>query len=127
MRILRAGIYAVIVCAVLSHGAVEAWARAVVECAAGILLLLWSLTYLPAKKDRTIVLPSLLYPLFVLIILVTGQWVLGLTASRFATRIELSLLLSVVMLLFVAAHAVRTLSDLRGFAGLVIVLGVLVG
>src|SRR5258706_5054027 len=105
MRILRAGIYAVIVFAVLSHGAVEPWARAVVECAAGILLLLWSLTYLPAKKDRAIVLPSLLYPLFVLIILVTGQWILGLTASRFATRIELSLLLSVVILLFVAARA----------------------
>src|SRR5258708_619964 len=126
MRILRAGIYAVIVFAVLSHGAVEAWARAVLECAAGILLLLWSLTYLPARKDREIVLPSLLYPLFVLILLVTGQWVLGLTASRFATRIELSLLLSVVILMFVAAQAFRTLSDLRGLAWFVMIFGFMV-
>ena len=126
MRILRGGIYAVIVFAVLSHGAVEPWARAVLECAAGILLLLWSLTYLPAKKDRAIVLPSLLFPLFVLIILVIGQWVLGLTASRFATRIELSLLLSVVILLFVAAQAFGTLSDLRGLAWFVMILGFLV-
>src|SRR5260221_7008504 len=126
MRILRAGIYAVIVFAVLSHGAVEAWARGVVECAAGILLLLWSLTYLPAKRDREIVLPSLLYPLFVLILLVTGQWFLGLTASRFATRIELSLLLSVLILMFVAAQTFRTLSDLRGLAWFVMILGFLV-
>jgi len=123
MKILRAGIYAVIAFAVLSHGAVEPWARAVVECAAGILLLLWSLTYLPAKKDREIVLPSLLYPLFVLILLVTGQWVLGLTASRFATRIELSLLLSVVILMFVTAQFFRTLNDLRGLAWFMMILG----
>src|SRR5258708_40182416 len=103
MKILRAGIYAVIAFAVLSHGAVDPWALAVVECAAGILLLLWSLTYLPAKKDREIVLPSLLYPLFVLILLVTGQWVLGLTASRLSRLSELSLLLSVVILRFAAA------------------------
>src|SRR6266576_2544848 len=125
MRILRAGIYAVIAFAVLSHGAVEPWARAVVECAAGILLLLWSLNYLPAKKDREIVLPSLLYPLVGLTLLVTGQWVLGLTASRFATRIELSLLLSVLILMFVAAQAFRTLSDLRGLAWFVMILGFL--
>src|SRR5882762_5458297 len=126
MRILRGGIYAVIVFAVLSHGAVEPWARAVVECAAGILLLLWSLSYLPAKKDRKIVVPSLLCPLVVLIILVTGQWVLGLTASRFATRIELSLLLSVLILMFVAAQTFGTLSDLRGLAWFVMILGFLV-
>ena len=126
MRILRGGIYAVIVFAVLSHGAVEPWARAVVECAAGILLLLWSLSYLPAKKDRKIVVPSLLCPLVVLALLVTGQWFLGLTASRFATRIELSLLLSVLILMFVAAQTFRTLSDLRGLAWFVMILGFLV-
>ena len=126
MKLLRAGVCAVVVFAVLSHGAVEPWSRAVLECAAGILLMLWSLTLLPAKKDQTIAVPSFFYPLCAFTLIVLIQFAVGLTASRFATRAELWLLVSVVILVFVAAQAFRTLGDLREFAWFIMIFAFLV-
>src|SRR5882724_4680331 len=98
MKLLRIAICSVVVFAVLSHGAVEPWARAVVECSAGALFFWWSLNFLFAKHDRDIVLPSLLFPLLALALLTLAQFVFGFTASRLSTRIELMLLLSMVIL-----------------------------
>jgi O-antigen ligase len=122
MKVLRAGLFVVISFAVLAHGAVEPWARAVLESAAGLLLVCWALTFFYAPADREIVLPSLIFPLAALTLLVAGQWLLHWTASGFSTRSELQLLLSMLVLFFLAAQAFRTLSDWRGFAWFIMLL-----
>ena len=126
MRFLRIAICSVVVFAVLSHGAVEPWARAVVECSAGTLFFWWSLNFLSAKHDRDIILPSLLFPLLALALLTLAQFVLGFTASRFSTRIELMLLLSMVILVFLAAQAFRSVDHWKRFAWFVMLFAFLV-
>ena len=126
MKFLRIAICSVVVFAVLSHGAVEPWARAVVESSAGILFFWWSLNFLSAKPDRNIVLPSLLFPLLALALLTLVQLVFGFTASRFSTRIELMLLLSMVILVFLAAQAFRSVAHWKSFAWFVMLFAFLV-
>jgi O-antigen ligase len=126
MKLLRTGIFAVIAFAVLSHGAVEPWARGIVESAAGILFFFWALNLLLAKKEPEIVLPSLFFPLSAFTLLACVQWVFNFTASPFSTRIEVQLLLSMLILFFLAAQAFRELSDWRGFAWFVMIFSFLV-
>jgi O-antigen ligase len=126
MKPVRIGIFAIIAFAVLSHGAVEPWARGILEAAAGILLLVWAVLFLFAKEEFQIVFPSLLFPLAALTLLVSTQLALRLTASPFTTRIELQLMLSMLTLFFLAAQAFRTLGDWRGFAWFVMIFAFLV-
>ena len=110
----------------LSHGAVEAWARGILETAAGILLLVWAVTFLLSKKECPIVLPPLLFPLLALALLAGAQLAFRLTTSPFTTRIELQLMLSMLVLFFLAAQAFRTLADWRSFAWFVMIFAFLV-
>jgi O-antigen ligase len=126
MRLLRAGICAVIAFAVLSHGAVEIWARAILESAAGILLVYWTVLFLFSKKEEQVVLPALFPPLAALALVVLAQLALDKTASAFTTRIELELMLSVLILLFLAAQAFRTLDEWRSFLWFVMIFAFLV-
>jgi O-antigen ligase len=126
MKPVRIGTFAIIAFAVLSHGAVEPWARGILEAASGILLVVWAVLFLFAKKEFQIVLPSLLFPLAALTLLATLQLVFRLTASPFTTRIELQLMLSMLILFFLAAQAFRTLADWRSLAWFVMIFGFLV-
>src|SRR5262249_45562871 len=126
MRLLRLGIYLVIAFAVLSHGAVEPWARGMIETASGILLVFWAAYFLGAKKEQQIALPSLFFPLAAFTLLVCVQRAFHLTASPFSTRVELQLLLSMLILFFLAAQAFRELADWRGFAWSVMIFSFLV-
>jgi len=126
MKPVRLGIFAIIAFAVLSHGAVEAWARGILEAAAGILLLVWAVLFLLSKKEGPIVLPPLLFPLLALALLATAQLAFRLTTSPFTTRIELQLMLSMLVLFFLAAQAFRTLADWRSFAWFVMIFAFLV-
>ncbi len=126
MKPLRIGIFAIIAFAVLSHGAVEPWARGILEVAAGILLLVWAVLFLFARKEFPIVLPSLVFPLAALTLLATAQLAFRLTASPFTTRVELQLMLSLLILFFLAAQAFRTLADWRNFAWFVMIFAFLV-
>ncbi len=90
MKWLRVGICALVVFAVAAHGGVEDWAE-------------------------QIVLSPLFPPLAIFSIIVFVQWLFRRTASSYSTRMELLLLLSDVILLFLAAQAFRTLHDWRGF------------
>src|SRR5260370_16497152 len=114
MRLVRFGIGAVGVFAVAAHGGVEDWARAVFETGAGLLFLAWAL-WIYFTKDEQIVFSPLLPPLAALSLIVLGQWLFHGTASSYSTRIELLLLLSDLILLFLAVQALRTLQDWRGF------------
>src|SRR5262249_26232632 len=121
MKLIRIGLLAILAFAVLSHGAVEPWARAVLECLSGVLLILWALRFSFSDDTKDVVLPGLLFPILAFACAVFLQWALRLTASRFSTRTELLLLLSMMILLFLAAQAFRTLADWRLFAWFIMI------
>ncbi len=114
MKFLRVGICVLVVFAVVVHGGVEDWARAVLEIGAGLLFLVWSLWLYFNREEQTVFSP-LLPPLAAMSILVLGQLFFRWTASPYNTRIELLLLLADLIVLFLAVQAFRTLEDWRGF------------
>jgi O-antigen ligase len=114
MKFLRVGICSLVVFSVLAHGAVEEWARAVLETGAGILFLAWAVRFY-FKREEEIVISPLLPPLAAFSLLVAGQWFFRMTASSYNTRFELLLVLANLILLFLAVQAFRTLEDWRGF------------
>jgi len=126
MSVIRAGIFAVVAFAVLSHGAVEPWARAVFECSCAGLFVIWAWQFLFLDSGTEILVPQIFLPLAALAALAGAQWLLHLTASRFSTRIELQLLVSMLILVFLTAQEFRTLSDWRAFAWFIMLLAFLV-
>ena len=125
MKLIRIGICALVVFGVASHGAVEDWARAVLEIGAALLFLAWALrTYL--TQEHQLVLSPLLFPLVSLMLLALGQWLLHRTASSYDTRMEIQLLVADIILLFLAAQSFRTIEDWRGFVWFVMSFGFLV-
>src|SRR6267154_3109583 len=126
MKLLRFGICALVVFAVAAHGGVEDWARAVFETGAGLLLLAWAVWIYFTQEDQ-IVFSPLLLPLAAFSLLVCAQWFFHGTASSYNTRMELLLLVSDLVLLFLAVQAFRTLQDWRGFVWFAMAFGFLVG
>src|SRR5258708_30988885 len=124
MKFLRIGIFALVVVGVAAHGAAEGWARAVLEHGAGLLFLAWAVQQYFAARE--IVLSPLLPPLLALSLLALGQIVFHGTASAYDTRLELQLLLTYAVLLFLASQAFRTAEDWRGFVWFVMSLGFLI-
>jgi len=125
MRLLRFGICALVVFAVATHGGVEDWARAVFEMGAGLLFLAWA-SWIYFTHEEQIVFSPLLPPLAAFSLVVCGQWFFHATASSYSTRMELLLLVSDLILLFLAVQAFRTLQDWRGFVWFGIVFGFLI-
>jgi len=116
MKLVRTGLFAVVAFAVLSHGAVEPWSRAILEGTSGVLFAVWALLFLYAEESRPIVLPQLFFPMAAFSLIVLMQWAMGLTASWFSTGTELRLLLCMLILIFVAAQVFQSLADWRAFA-----------
>src|SRR6266566_2119403 len=114
MKFLRAAICALVVFGVAAHGGVEDWARAVFETGAGLLFLGWAL-WMYFTEEEQVVLSPLLPPMAAFSLMACGQWFFHGTASSYSTRIELLLLVSDLIVLFVAVQAFRTLKDWRGF------------
>src|SRR5580658_6912028 len=125
MKFLRIGICALVVFGVASHGAVEDWARAVLEIGAASLFLFWAVRAYLAQEHQIVISPLLL-PLVALLLLALGQWFSHHTASSYATRMEIELLLADILLLFLAAQAFRTIEDWRAFVWFVMSFGFLV-
>lgn len=113
MKFLRIGICALVVFGIAAHGAVEDWARAVLETGAGLLFVAWAVWQY--FQEREIVLSPLLPPLLALSLVALGQIVFRGTVSPYQTRLELQLLLAYAIVLFLACQAFRTASDWRGF------------
>ena len=125
MRIIRAGVCGLVVFGVLAHGAVEGWARAVLGTGASLLFLAWAIHAYFDEQGKMVISP-LLPPLAALSILVLGQLAFHGTASAYNTRLELQILVTYLLILFVAVQVFRTLEDWRGFVWLVMVFGFLV-
>jgi O-antigen ligase len=122
MKFIRIGVCALIVFGVLSHGAVEDWARAILEIGAAVLFLVWAIRSYITQEHQLVVSPLLL-PLVAFLLLALGQWLLRGTASSYDTRMELQLVLADILLLFLAAQAFRTLEDWRSFIWFVMSFG----
>src|SRR5260370_18878998 len=119
------GLCGVGVFGVEAHGGVEAWALAVLETGAGLLFLAWAL-WIYFKREEQIFFSPLLPPLAALSLIACGQWFFHCTASSYNTRMELQLLVSDLILLFLAVQAFRTLQDWRGFVWFGMVFGFLI-
>ena len=125
MMLLQIGLCAVLVFAIVAHGAVEDWARAVLETSAGLLFLFWAArAYL--TREQGVSISPLLPPLLALILLALGQLLFHGTASPYDTRIELQLLVALTLLLFLATQAFRTTDDWRFFVWFIMSFGFLV-
>lgn len=125
MKLVRVGICALVVFGVASHGAVEDWARAVLEIGAGLLFVAWAVRFY-SSPEEPLVVPPILPPLGCFFLVVLAQWLFNGTASTYNTALELQLLLAYVLILFLAAQAFRALNDFRGFVWFVMTFGFLV-
>jgi O-antigen ligase len=125
MKVLRIGICALVAFGVLTHGAVEDWARAGLETGAGVLFLFWAVQ-LYRHDEEVIVISPLLAPLIGLALVVLAQLAFGISASPFHTHEEFTLLLADVLVVFLTAQTFRTLADWRVFVWFVMIFGFLV-
>jgi len=127
MKFLRIGICALVVFAVATHGAVEDWARAVLETGAGLLFLFWAVrSYFTYDEKTQVVVTPLLPPLLLLALIALGQIVFHATVSSYSTRTELVLLVAELILLFLAVQAFQTAEDWKTFVWFVMSFGFLV-
>lgn len=125
MRFVRLGICALVVFGVAAHGAVEDWARAVLEIGSALLFLFWAIRAY-SKKEEQIFIPSLLPPLIALAFIAFVQWLFHRTASSYNTSLELQLLVAYMLVVFLAAQSFRTVEDFRGFVWFVMIFGFIV-
>jgi len=125
MRLLQIGLCAVLVFAIAAHGAVEDWARAVLETSAGFLFLFWAVRAYVTREERVLVSP-LLPPLLAFIFVAVAQLLFRGTASPYETQAELQLLTALTLLVFLATQAFRTADDWRFFVWFIMSLGFLV-
>jgi O-antigen ligase len=127
MKLVRFGICALIVFSVAAHGAVEDWARAVLETSAGLVLVAWAVSFIsPKTEEKQIVIMPLLFPLGVLALFSLGQIFFRATVSAYSTRTELTLLLADIVVLFLAVQVFRTVEDWRTFVWFIMIFGFIV-
>jgi O-antigen ligase len=127
MKLVRFGICALVVFAVLAHGGVEDWAKAVLETSAGLLFLFWSVqSHLGKDDDPQVFLSPLLPPLVALAVVALAQLLLHATASAYQTRMDLNLLVAYILLFFLATQAFRYSDEWRGFLWFIMLFGFLV-
>jgi len=122
MRVIRLGICGLLAFAVLSFGAVEEWSQALLGVGAALLLVYWALRQYILDAEQ-ISIPQEIVPLCAFALFGALQFVFSLTASRFATRMELQLLCTYLMLMFLMAQCYTRTSHWRGYVWFVMSLG----
>ena len=122
MRFVRVGICCLLAFAVLSFGAVEEWSQAVLEVGASLLLVFWAIRQYHLKADQ-LSLPQEVLPLVAFALLGVLQFVFHLTASRYETRIELQLLFTYLIVLFLMSQAYSRTRHWRGYVWFLMTLG----
>jgi O-antigen ligase len=122
MRFVRVGICCLLAFAVLSFGAVEEWSQAVIEVGASLLLVFWAIRQYYLKADQ-LSIPVEIPPLAAFALLGVLQFVFHLTASRYDTRIELQLVFTYLVVLFLMSQAYSRTSHWRGYIWFLMTLG----
>lgn len=122
MKVVRAGICALVVFAVAAHGGVESWAAAIMEAGAAALLVFWAL-WVTLGKKKEIHGHALLAPLAAFAGVAVLQFAVRATQNPYASKVDFLKLLAYLILVFLAVQAYRTLPNLRGFVWFALVLG----
>jgi O-antigen ligase len=122
MKPIRVGICCLLAFAVLSFGAVEEWSQAVMEVGASLLLVFWAVRLYYRKSDHLSIPPEIL-PIAAFALLVVLQVVFHGTASRYFTRIELQLLLTYMIVVFLMSQAYSRTRHWRGYFWFLMSLG----
>lgn len=120
MNPIRIGVCALLAFAVLAFGGVENWARAALETGAAALFCYWAWRLFRGRQSSLAISPVLL-PLAAFTALAFFQWTFHLTASRYATRLELQLVLALLLLLFLATQAFRSFNDWKAFVWFIMI------
>jgi len=125
MKAIRIGICALLAFSVFAHGAVEPWSEAVLEIGAALLLVWWGLLF-ALGIVASLRWNWLLGPVAGLWTFVLIQYVAGLTAVSFLTKIEILKFSALGILLFLAVQAFESLEHWHGFVWFLLALGFLV-
>ena len=122
MKIWRVGICCLLAFAVIAFGAVEEWSQAVLGIGAAILLVAWAIRQYRLEAEQVVVPPELL-PLCAFALVGIFQWVFHFTASRYYTRVELQLLITYLIVVFLMSQAYSRKEHWRGFIWFLMTLG----
>lgn len=122
MRFIRVGICCLLAFAVLAFGATAEWSQAVLEVGSAVLLMVWAVRQYHQKVEF-LSLPPEFVPLCAFALLVVLQLVFHLTASRYFTRIELQLLTTYLIVVFLMSQAFSRKEHWRAFLWFVMMLG----
>ena len=122
MRFFRVGICCLLAFAVLSFGAVEEWAQAVLEVGAAVLLVLWAVRQYRIKAEQ-LSIPLEFLPLCAFALVVVIQLAVHLTASSYYTRVELQLLVAYLIVVFLISQAFSRRGHWRAFVWFLMSLG----
>lgn len=121
MKTLRIAICGLLAFSVFAHGVVEPWSEAVLEISAAVIFLWWG--FLFARGSVPMRWHRLLWPMAAFWILAAGQYLTGMTAVAFLTKIEILKLSALVLVFFLVVQAFETLEDWTSFAWFLLVLG----
>ncbi len=119
MRVLRAGICALLAFSVLSFGAVQVWSQSILEGGAALLFLYWALVACRGEGKK-VQWNILNWPLLGLIGIGLLQLLFHATAYPFLTRLQLLRLATYFLVFFLFAQAFRSRADLTTLAWCVI-------
>jgi len=122
MRFFRVGICCLLAFAVLAFGATEEWSQAVLEVGAATLLVVWAIRLYGLKAEQLSIPPEFL-PLCAFALVIIMQLVFHLTASRYYTRVELQLLITYLIVVFLMTQAFTRLGHWRAFVWFAMTLG----
>jgi O-antigen ligase len=125
MKFFRVAICSLLAFAVLAFGATEEWSQAVLEVAASVLLIAWAIQMFIRKADQLIIAPEFL-PLLAFGVVALVQFFFHLTASRYFTRVELQLLATYLIVLFLMAQAFSQRHHWRAFLWFLMTFGFIV-
>ncbi|MGB9510307.1 MAG: hypothetical protein WBU20_01365, partial [Candidatus Acidiferrum sp.] len=114
MRFFRVGICCLVAFAVFAFGAVEEWSQAVLEVGAAILIVIWAIRQYRRREEQVSISEEWV-PLCMFGLVIVAQLGLGLTASRYYTRVELQLLITYLIVLFLMSQAFQQRGHWRGF------------
>jgi O-antigen ligase len=115
MKLIRFGLCALFVFAVLAYGAVEVWSQSILEAGAGFLFVLWAVIAF-RDRDLKITWNPLCWPLLGLLAIGIGQFVFRVTPYPFLTWVEILKLTSYIVLFFLCTQAFREREHLNSLA-----------
>src|ERR1700734_1672970 len=111
MKIIRVGLYLLVLFSVLAFGTVEVWSQSLLEMGAGVLFLLWAVIVFKDPKAK-IYWHSLNWPIVGVIAIGVLQLCFGATPYSYLTRLELLRFGTYLLLFFLMAQSFRERADL---------------